>query len=128
MDAFKAKCAKYGVEGYILGPICMTAKPRLTALHTPSATARTCSSACPYELLGHTIEKVAETGIKVAIHPTDPTVLPSPNIQKVVEMVKRSLAGRRLLHGPRTLGAYGRGYCEGYQEIQGVDLRHPHQG
>lgn len=41
-----------------------------------------------YELLDYTIKKVAETGIKVAIHTHGPDGAPFPNIQKVVEMVK----------------------------------------
>ena len=90
MDAFKAKCAKYGVEGYILGPIYMNSEAEVDrAFAYAERYGSDMFIGVPkYELLDYTIKKVAETGIKVAIHTHGPDGAPFPNIQKVVEMVK----------------------------------------
>lgn len=90
MDAFKAKCAKYGVEGYILGPIYMNSEAEVDrAFAYAERYGSTMFIGVPkYELIDYTIKKVAETGIKVAIHTHGPDGAPFPNIRKVVEMVK----------------------------------------
>ncbi len=90
MDAFKAKCAEYGVEGYILGPIYMNSEAEVDrAFAYAERYGSDMFIGVPkYELIDYTIKKVAETGIKVAIHTHGPDGAPFPNIQKVVEMVK----------------------------------------
>lgn len=90
MDAIKAKCAKYGVEGYILGPIYMNSEAEVDrAFAYAERYGSTMFIGVPkYELIDYTIKKVAETGIRVAIHTHGPDGAPFPNIRKVVEMVK----------------------------------------
>jgi sugar phosphate isomerase/epimerase len=75
MDAFKAKCAEQGIEGYILGPIYMK---------TEAEVDRAFAYAARY---GSNVF-IGETGIRVAIHTHGPDGAPFPNIQKVVELVK----------------------------------------
>ena len=90
MEDFKTKCAEYGVEGYILGPIYMNSEAEVDrAFAYAGRYGSDMFIGVPkYELLDYTIKKVAETGIKVAIHTHGPDGAPFPNIQKVVEMVK----------------------------------------
>ena len=89
MEAFKAKCAAHRVEGYILGPIYM---------RSPEAVDRTFDYAARYgakmfigvpnyELLDYTIEKVKQTGIRVAIHTHGPDGAAFPDIRTVAEKV-----------------------------------------
>ena len=95
MKEFKAKCAEYGVEGYILGPIYMNSEAEVDrAFAYAERYGSDMFIGVPkYELLDYTIKKVAETGIKVAIHTHGPDGAPFPNIRKVVEMVKDPALG-----------------------------------
>lgn len=90
MAAFKAKCAEYGVEGYILGPIYMKNEAEVDrAFAYAERYGSDVFIGVPnYELIDYVIKKVADTGIKVAIHTHGPDGAPFPNIQKVVELVK----------------------------------------
>lgn len=90
MDEFKDKCAKYGVEGYILGPIYMKSKAEVdrTFDYAKRFGSKVFIGIPNYELLDYTIQKVAETGIKVAIHTHGPSNLPFPNIKTIVDKVK----------------------------------------
>ena len=90
MDQFKAKCASYGVEGYILGPIYMKSVAEVDrAFAYAGRYGSTMFIGVPdYELIGYVIEKVRETGIKVAIHTHGPDGAAFPDIYKIVEMVK----------------------------------------
>ena len=90
MDAFKAKCAEYGIEGYILGPIYMKSKEQVdrTFAYAQRYGAQMFIGVPDYDLLPYVIEKVKETGIKVAIHTHGPDGAAFPDIRTVVEMVK----------------------------------------
>ena len=90
MKEFKAKCAAYNVNGYILGPIYMHNKDEVDrAFDYAKRYGSTMFIGVPdYELIGYVIDKVADTEIKVAIHTHGPDGAPFPNIRKVVEMVK----------------------------------------
>lgn len=90
MDAFKAKCAEYGIEGYTLGPIYMRTKAQVddTFAYAQRYGAKMFIGVPNYELLDYVIEKVAETGIKVAIHTHGPDGAAFPDIRKVVELAK----------------------------------------
>lgn len=89
MAAFKATCAEYGVEGYILGPIYMKSEEAVDK--TFDYVARYGSDmfiGVPnYELLPYVIQKVKETGIRVAIHTHGPDGAAFPDIRTVVEKV-----------------------------------------
>ncbi|MBR4995050.1 MAG: sugar phosphate isomerase/epimerase [Alistipes sp.] len=90
MEAFKAKCAKYGVDGYILGPIYMKSEAEVDRAfaYAERYGSKVFIGVPTYELIDYVIEKVQKTGIKMAIHTHGPDGQPFPNIQKVVEMVK----------------------------------------
>ena len=90
MDAFKAKCAEYGVEGYILGPIYMKSEAEVDRAFAYAARygSEVFIGVPTYELIDYVIKKVAETGIRVAIHTHGPDGQPFPNIYKIVELVK----------------------------------------
>lgn len=90
MDAFKAKCAEYGVEGYILGPIYMKSEAEVDRAFDYAARygSEVFIGVPTYELIDYVIKKVAETGIRVAIHTHGPDGQPFPNIYKIVELVK----------------------------------------
>ena len=90
MEAFKAKCAKYDVNPYILGPIYMKSKAEVDRAfaYAERYGSKMFIGVPTYELIDYVIEKVQKTGIKVAIHTHGPDGQPFPNIQKVVEMVK----------------------------------------
>lgn len=90
MDAFKAKCAEYGIEGYILGPIYMRTKESVDATfaYVQRYGSDMFIGVPNYELLDYVIEKVKETGIKVAIHTHGPDGAAFPDIRTVVELVK----------------------------------------
>ena len=90
MDAFKAKCAEYGIEGYILGPIYMKTEAEVDRAFAYAARygSNVFIGVPNYELIDYVIAKVAETGIRVAIHTHGPDGAPFPNIHKVVELVK----------------------------------------
>lgn len=89
MDAFKAKCAGYGVEPYILGPIYMHSREDIDAAFAYVARFghKTFIGVPDYELLNYTISKVRESGIRVAIHTHGPDKMPFPNITDIVERV-----------------------------------------
>ena len=90
MEAFKAKCAKYDVNPYILGPIYMKSEAEVDRAfaYAERYGSKMFIGVPTYELIDYVIEKVQKTGIKVAIHTHGPDGQPFPNIQKVVEMVK----------------------------------------
>ncbi|MBR6672945.1 MAG: sugar phosphate isomerase/epimerase, partial [Alistipes sp.] len=90
MDAFKAKCAEYGVNPYILGPIYMKSEAEVDrAFAYAERYGSDVFIGVPnYELADYVIKKVKETGIKVAIHTHGPDGAPVPNIQKVAEIFK----------------------------------------
>ena len=90
MDAFKAKCASYGVEGYILGPIYMKSKEQVdkTFDYVARYGSKVFIGVPDYDLIDYVIEKVAETGIKVAIHTHGPDGAAFPSIYKIMELVK----------------------------------------
>ena len=90
MKAFKAKCDEYGVDGYILGPIYMndTTEVDRAFAYAERYGAEMFIGVPSYDLLDYTIQKVAETGIRVAIHTHGPDGAPFPNIQTIVDLVK----------------------------------------
>ena len=90
IDAFKAKCASYGVEGYILGPIYMHNQAEADRAFAYAARygSKMFIGVPDYDLLPYVIQKVKETGIKVAIHTHGPDGAAFPDIRTVVEMVK----------------------------------------
>lgn len=90
VSQFKAKCAEYGIEGYILGPIYMHSKEEVdnTFAYAERYGAPMFIGVPDYALIDYVIAKVAQTGIKVAIHTHGPDGADFPDIRKVVEMVK----------------------------------------
>ena len=90
MAAFKAKCAEYGIEGYILGPIYM--KTEADADRTFDYVKRygidMFIGVPDYEIIDYVIAKVKETGIRVAIHTHGPDGAAFPDVRTIVEMVK----------------------------------------
>lgn len=90
MDSFKAKCAEYGINPYILGPIYMKSEAEVDrAFAYAERYGSDVFIGVPnYELADYVIKKVKETGIKVAIHTHGPDGAPFPNIQKVAEIFK----------------------------------------
>ena len=95
MDAFKAKCASYGVEGYILGPIYMKSKEEVDRAFDYAARygSEVFIGVPNYELIDYAIAKVAQTGIRVAIHTHGPDGAAFPSIYKILEMVKDPALG-----------------------------------
>lgn len=89
MDAFKAKCASYGVEGYILGPIYMHSEAEVdrTFAYVERYGSDMFIGVPDYELLDYVIAKVKETGIRVAIHTHGPDGAAFPDIRTIVEKV-----------------------------------------
>lgn len=90
MAQMKALCSAHGIEPYILGPIYMKTKESVdNAFDYVQRFGHDMFVGVPtYELLDYTIQKVQETGIKVAIHTHGPSDNPFPVIQSVVERVK----------------------------------------
>lgn len=90
MEAFKAKCKEYDVNPYILGPIYMKSEAEVDRAfaYAERYGSKMFIGVPNYELIDYVIKKVADTGIKVAIHTHGPDGAPFPNIQKVAEMVK----------------------------------------
>lgn len=90
MEAFKAKCKEYDVNPYILGPIYMKSEAEVDRAfaYAERYGSKMFIGVPNYELIDYVIKKVADTGIKVAIHTHGPDGAPFPNIQKVTEMVK----------------------------------------
>ena len=89
MDAFKALCAQYEVEGYTLGPIYMRSEEQVDQAfaYAQRYGAKWFIGVPNYELLDYTIAKVKETGIKVAIHTHGPDGMAFPDIRTIVEKV-----------------------------------------
>lgn len=90
MAAFRDKCASYGVDPYILGPIYMSTPEQVEEAF---AYVRRFGSEMfigvpSYDVLDLVVRKVRETGIKMAIHTHGPD-LPDlfPDIRVVVEKV-----------------------------------------
>lgn len=90
MEAFKAKCASYGVEGYILGPIYMSSKEEVDRAFAYAGRygSKVFIGVPDYDLIDYVIAKVAETDIKVAIHTHGPDGAAFPSIYKIMELVK----------------------------------------
>lgn len=90
MDAFKAKCAEHGVEGYILGPLYMKSKEQVdkTFAYAQRYGVKMFIGVPDYELIDYVIAKVKETGIRVAIHTHGPDGAAFPDVRTIVEMVK----------------------------------------
>ncbi len=90
MEAFKAKCAEYDVNPYILGPIYMRSQEDVDRAFDYAARygAEMFMGVPNYELIDYVIEKVKSTGIKLAIHTHGPDKAAFPDVRKVVEMVK----------------------------------------
>ena len=90
MDAFKAKCAEYEVDPYILGPIYMKSREAVDAAfdYVGRFGHKMFIGVPNYELLDYTIAKVKETGIKIAIHTHGPDSMPFPNIKEIVDRVQ----------------------------------------
>ncbi|MBQ0086637.1 MAG: sugar phosphate isomerase/epimerase [Bacteroidales bacterium] len=90
MEQFKAKCSEYGIEGYTLGPIYMHSKEEVDRTFDYAARygAPMFIGVPDYALIDYVIEKVAQTGIKVAIHTHGPDGADFPDIRKIVELVK----------------------------------------
>ena len=90
MDAFKKKCASYGVEGYILGPIYMRSEAEVdkTFAYAQRYGSDMFIGVPNYELIDYVIAKVKETGIRVAIHTHGPDGAAFPSIYKIMELVK----------------------------------------
>ncbi len=90
MAAFKAKCASYGVDPYILGPIYMRKPEQVEKAfaYAQRYGAKMFIGVPSYETLDLVIAKVKETGIKVAIHTHGPD-MPNlfPDIRVIVEKV-----------------------------------------
>lgn len=95
MDAFKAKCASYGVEGYTLGPIYMRSEADVdkTFDYAKRYGAEMFIGVPDYELIDYVIGKVKESGIRVAIHTHGPDGAAFPDIYKIIEMVKDPALG-----------------------------------
>ncbi|MDY3783620.1 MAG: sugar phosphate isomerase/epimerase family protein [Candidatus Cryptobacteroides sp.] len=89
MEAFKAKCAEYGVEPYILGPIYMRSVEDVDRAFDYASRfgAKMFMGVPNYELLDYCIQKVKSTGIKLAIHTHGPDNAAFPDVRKIVEMV-----------------------------------------
>ena len=90
MAGFRKKCASYGVDPYILGPIYMSTPEQVEeAFAYVQRFGEEMFIGVPsYDVLDLVISKVRETGIKVAIHTHGPD-LPDlfPDIRVVVEKV-----------------------------------------
>lgn len=89
MDAFKEKCASYGVEGYILGPIYMHSEAEVERAfaYAERYGSKMFIGVPDYELLDYVISKVKQTGIRVAIHTHGPDGAAFPDIRTIVEKV-----------------------------------------
>ena len=89
MDAFKAECRSYGVEPYTLGPIYMKSREEVDRAFAYALRfgAEMFIGVPDYELLDYVVEKVAQTGVRVAIHTHGPDGAAFPDIRTVVEKV-----------------------------------------
>ena len=90
MAVFRDKCASYGVDPYILGPIYMSTPEQVEEAFAYAGRfgAGMFIGVPSYDVLDLVVSKVRETGIKVAIHTHGPD-LPDlfPDIRVVVEKV-----------------------------------------
>ena len=90
MADFREKCASYGVDPYILGPIYMSTPEQVEEAFAYARRygAEMFIGVPSYDVLDLVVSKVRETGIKVAIHTHGPD-LPDlfPDIRVVVEKV-----------------------------------------
>lgn len=90
MDAFKAKCASYEVDPYIMGPIYMSTPEQVEQAfaYAQRYGADLFIGVPSYDVLDKVVAKVKETGIRVAVHTHGPD-LPDlfPDIRVVVEKV-----------------------------------------
>ena len=88
--AFHNKLAAHGVTGYGVGPIYMRSEADVDrAFAYAGRYGSTMFIGVPnYDLLPYVIQKVKETGIKVAIHTHGPDGAAFPDIRTVVELVK----------------------------------------
>ena len=90
MAVFRNKCAFYGVDPYILGPIYMSTPEQVEEAFAYAGRfgAGMFIGVPSYDVLDLVVSKVRETGIKVAIHTHGPD-LPDlfPDIRVVVEKV-----------------------------------------
>jgi sugar phosphate isomerase/epimerase len=90
MAAFRDKCASYGVDPYILGPIYMSTPEQVEEAfaYVQRFGSEMFIGVPSYDVLDLVVRKVRETGIKMAIHTHGPD-LPDlfPDIRVVVEKV-----------------------------------------
>ena len=90
MAVFRKKCASYGVDPYILGPVYMSTPEQVEKAfeYARRYGAGMFIGVPSYDVLDLVVSKVRETGIKVAIHTHGPD-LPDlfPDIRVVVEKV-----------------------------------------
>ena len=90
MAAFKEKCASFGVDPYILGPIYMSTPEQVEKAFAYAGRygAELFIGVPSYDMLDLVVAKVKETGIRVAIHTHGPD-LPDlfPDIRVVVDKV-----------------------------------------
>ena len=89
MEAFKAKLAEYGVDGYILGPIYMKSKEEVDAAfeYVKRYGHKLFIGVPEYDLLDYTEQKVKEYDIRVAIHTHGPDGQPFPDGEDVMKHV-----------------------------------------
>ena len=91
MEAFKKKCAEYGVDPYILGPINnMNSEKNVddAFAYAQRYGAKMFIGVPSYEMLPYLEKRVKETGIKVAIHTHGPDKAPFPDAKEIVDRVK----------------------------------------
>ena len=95
MATLKAKCAEHGVEGYTLGPIYMKTVAEVERAFDYAARygVQMFIGVPDYSLLDYVINKVKQTGIRVAIHTHGPDGAAFPDIRTVVEKVKDPTLG-----------------------------------
>ncbi len=86
MDAFKAKLAEAGIDGYILGPIYMRSEAEVDrAFEYVRRYGHSLFIGVPnYELLPYLEQKVKEYDIRVAIHNHGPDNLPFPDAADIM--------------------------------------------
>ena len=89
-DGFGKTDVRYGIDGYTLGPVYMHSKADVdkTFAYAGRYGVPFFIGVPDYELIDYTIEKVKDTGIKVAIHTHGPDGAAFPDIYKIVELVK----------------------------------------
>jgi sugar phosphate isomerase/epimerase len=90
MEAFKKKCAEYGVIPYALGPIYMTTKEEVdkTFDYVVRFGGNLLIGVPNYELLPYAEQKVKETGVRMAIHTHGPDKNVYPDSKDTYERIK----------------------------------------